>query len=186
MLVEVAGIFFGKRAVQMIRDLARRLSAFGEFVGNVIAELEFRRGSFTAAAKVVKIHSAMAVICVQTSQAQLLVKLIRPRSQVQAAVGCRIQSSEKIWRVFTASEVLDFVTEVGDKNEIHRLNPPIVPGLLILEALTNSAEFAECSSLKIRFKNFITAGEPLTLHGIENRFAISCAGVRKVLITATG
>ena len=164
----------------MIRDLARRLSAFGQFVGCVLAELEFRRGSFTAGAKVVRIHSTMAVICVRSARAELIVKLIRPRSEVQAAVGCRIQSTGKIWRVFTASEVTNFVDDVRDKNQIHRLNPPIVPGLLVLESLLDEEFFSACQSIKLKFKNFITADEPLTLRNDE----ISCAGVRKILITA--
>lgn len=169
----------------MIRELAKRLTAFGEFVGSVIAEAELQRGSFTADDEVLKVHSAMALIRVRSSQAELLVKLIRPRSEVQAALGCRIQSSEKIWRIFTASEVEEFVTAIGDANRIHRLNPPIVPGLLILETLITCADFASCRTLKLKFKNFITAGEPLTLEDIGDKFEISCAGVRKILITVT-
>lgn len=167
----------------MIRDLAKKLSAFSEFAGTVIAELELRRGTFTDNAEVLKVHSAMALIRVSTAQAELLVKLIRPRSEVQAALGCRIQSSEKIWRVFTPSEVAEFVTAVGDKNKIHRLNPPIVPGILLLEVLINCADFATCRTLKLKFKNFITAGEPLSLRNIGDKFEIVGAGVRKVLIT---
>lgn len=167
----------------MIRDLARKLTAFGKFVGYVLAELEFRRGTFAAGAKVVKVHSTMAVICVRSFQAELVVKMIRPRNEVQAAVGCRIQSSENFWRAFTASEVTDFVDDVRDKNQIHRLNPPIVPGLLVLENLLAEKIFADCQSIKLKFKNFITAGEPLTLRGEKNFYEISCAGVRKILIS---
>lgn len=184
MLVEAAGIFFGMGGGNvMIRDLAKKLSAFGEFVGSVIAEVEFRRGTFIAGAEIVKVHSAMAVVSVRSSGAELLVKLIRPRSEVQAAVGCRIQSTEKIWRVFTASEVFEFVTAVDDKNKIHRINPPIVPGLLILESLLAEETFSSCTSIKLKFKNFITAGEPLTLQSFRDRFEICSAGVRKILIT---
>ena len=167
----------------MIRDLAKKLTAFDEFVGTVIAELEFQRGLFTPRAEIVKVHSAMILLRVSSSQAELSVKLIRPRVEIKAAIGCRIQSSKKIWRVFTASEVLDFVTEIGDQNKIHRLNPPIVPGLLILEVLLSCPEFSSCQKIKIKFKNFITAGEPLTLQGIGNKFEINSAGVRKLLIT---
>lgn len=166
----------------MIRDLARKLTAF-DFVGSVLARLEFRRGSFTAGARLVEVHSAMAVICVRTSQAELLVKLIRPRSEILPALGCRIQSSEKIWRVFTESEVTDFVEDVGDRNQIHRLKPPIVPGLLLLETLLDCAEFSSCRCVKLKFKNFITAGEPLTLSQTAGGYEISGAGVRKVLIS---
>ena len=167
----------------MIRELAEKLTAFDEFVGMVLAELEFRRGAFTACAQVVKVHSSMVLLRACSSEAELSVKLIRPRAEVRAAVGCRIQSSEKIWRVFTASEVFDFITAVGDQNKIHRLNPPIVPGLLLLEVLLSCAEFSSCRTIKLKFKNFITAGEPLTLHGTGDRYELKSAGVRKVLIT---
>jgi len=172
-----AGIFFGKRAVQMIRELARALATFGEFVDGVIVEAQFRRGTFTAGAEVLKKYSSMALVRTRSSQAELSVKLIRPRKEIFPALGCRIQSSEKIWRVFTASEVSEFVSAIGDENKIHRLNPPIVPALLILEAL--SAQFPDCKAIKLRFKNFITAGEPLTLTNGE-RLEICAAGVRKV------
>lgn len=165
----------------MIRDLAKKLSTCNPFVDGVPIELEFRRGVFAAPVQVVKIHSAMALVRVHSSEAELLIKLIRPRREIKAAVGCRIQSSEKIWRVFTASEVSDFVQSVGDANKIYRLNPPIVPGLLLLETL--NAEFSSSRSIKLKFKNFITAGEPLTLHGRDEHFEIYSAGVRKILIT---
>ena len=180
----MASIFFGKLAMNMIRDLAKKLTAFDDFVGSVVAELEFRRGNFTAGADVVKIHSAMAIIKACTSQEELLVKLIRPRSEISPALGCRIQSSEKIWRVFTASEVFEFVEDVGDKNQIHRLNPPIVPGLLLLETILECENFSACRYVKLKFKNFITAGEPLTLIKFDAGFEISGAGVRKILISA--
>ena len=167
----------------MIRDLARKLAAFDEFVDCVIIELVFRRGKFEAGAQVVKAHSSMILLRASSIDAELLVKLINPRHEIRAALGCRIQSSEKIWRVFTASEIFNFAEEVGNKNRIHRLNPPIVPGLLILETLLNCAEFSASDSIKLKFKNFITAGEPLILRGGGNRFSIDSAGVRKVLIT---
>ena len=167
----------------MIRDLARKLAAFTEFVDCVPAEAEFNRGTFAAGAQVWKKHSAMALVRVSTSEAELLVKLIRPRVKIEAAVGCRIQSSEKIWRVFTASEVFEFASSIGDGNKIHKLNPPIVPGLLLMETLMTCAGLSTCRSIKFKFKNFITAGEPLSLRSIGNRFEIYGAGVRKVSAT---
>lgn len=166
----------------MIRDLARKLAAFGEFVDCVIIELIFRRGIFEAGAQVVKAHSSMALLRINSGDVELLIKLINPRHEIRAALGCRIQSSEKIWRVFTASEVFDFASTVGDGNKIYRLNPPIVPALLILETLLDCPQFSTCKSLKLKFKNFITVGEPLILRGGGNRFEIDSAGARKVLI----
>ena len=167
----------------MIRDLARKLAAFDEFVDCVIIELRYRRGSFEAGAEIVKSHSSMALLRATSNDAELLVKLINPRHKIRAALGCRIQSSEKIWRVFTASEILDFAESVGDRNEIHQINPPIVPGLLILETLLTCAQFSASDSIKLKFKNFITADEPLVLRGGGSRFEIDSAGVKKVLIT---
>lgn len=163
--------------MQMIRELARKLSAFDELTDCVPVEAQFRYGTFTAGAEILKNYSAMILVRIATSQAELLIKLIRPRKEINPALGCRIQSSEKIWRIFTASEVSEFVTAVEDGNKIHRLNPPIVPPLLILETLCK--EFPTSKSIKLRFKNFVTAGEPLTLTSGE-RLTICAAGVRKI------
>ena len=162
----------------MIRELAKKLSTVVEFVDFVIIELQFRRGTFEAGVHVLRACSSMVLLNVSSSEAELIVKMIRPRREIRAALGCRIQSAEKIWRVFTASEVLTFAEAVDDKNPIHQLKPPIVPALLILEIIC-----AEVSTdfIKLRFKNFITAGEPLSLQVNDNRLEVSSAGVRKVL-----
>ena len=162
----------------MIRELAKKLSAFDEFVGFVIVELQFMRGTFEAGAQIVKEHSAMVLLRASSSDAELVVKMIRPRKEITAALGSRIQSSEKIWRIFTAAEVLDFVAAVGDKNPIHKLNPPIVPAFLLLNTLCK--EFAP-NFIKLKFKNFITAGESLSLLVDNNKLLIKGAGVTKIL-----
>ena len=160
----------------MIRNLAKKLTAFTEFADCVIIEAQFRRGTFAETAEILKAHSTMALIKTSSSKAELLIKMIRPRREIKSAFGSRIQS-EKIWRVFTASEISEFTTAVGDLNKIHRFNPPIVPGLLILETIC--AEF-ETVAVKVKFKNFITAGEPLSLQIVGNKFEISSAGVKKI------
>ena len=159
----------------MIRTFARNLATFSEFKDFVIIEITFRRGNFIPGKEILKNHSSMALLQANSTSAQVLVKLIRPRTQIKASIGSRIESSEKIWKVFTASEILKFTEEVGDKNPIHQLNPPIVPAFLILETIC--AEFQE-DFIKLKFKNFITAGEPLILNGNE----IVSAGIRKVLL----
>lgn len=160
----------------MIRILAKKLAAFKDFVDFVIVEVNFRLGNFDSGAEILKNHSSMVLIRVSSSEAEILVKMIRPRRKIAPALGCRINFSEKIWRIFTATEIFDFVEEIGDKNKIHRLNPPIVPAMLILETLCK--EFP-AKSIKLRFKNFIIAGEPLTLTR-EEKILICAAGVRKI------
>ncbi len=163
----------------MIRQLAKNFSAFGQFVDGVIIELTFRRGTFSDGASIVKAHSSMAILRSSSTNAEILIKMIRPRREIKAAVGCRIQSAEKTWRVFTSTEIFAFVEAVGDKNKIHRLNPPIVPALLILETLL-SEEFAHVDGLKLKFRNFVTADEPLSLFGDGKFFELVGAGERKV------
>ena len=163
----------------MIRQLAKNFSAFGQFVDGVIIELTFRRGTFSDGASIVKAHSSMAILRSSSTDAEILIKLIRPRREIKAAVGCRIQSAEKTWRVFTSTEIFAFVEAVGDKNKIHRLNPPIVPALLILETLL-SEEFAHVDGLKLKFRNFVTADEPLSLFDDGKFFELVGAGERKV------
>lgn len=194
----------------MIRELARQFSTFGQFVDGVIIELTFRRGNFSDGAQVVKAHSSMALLRSSSAEAEILIKLIRPRHKVTAAVGCRIQSSEKTWRVFTSTEIFAFVEAVGDLNPIHRMNPPIVPALLILETLLSeefshiddhfksggtilstdsfpkcrreSTGLAHIDGMKLKFRNFVTADEPLSLFGYGRFFELVGAGERKVTV----
>ena len=86
----------------MIKELAKKLATFNQFVDCVIIEAEFRRGNFDEGAEILKTHSSMIFIRVCSSSAELLIKLIRPRREIKAAFGSRIDFYEKIWRVFTA------------------------------------------------------------------------------------
>ncbi len=164
----------------MIRDLAKKFSAFGQFVDCVIIELKFQRGNFSDGAEVLKAHSSMTLLRASSTDAEILLKMIRPRRSVTAALGCRIQAAEKTWRVFKASEVFEFVNSVDDKNKIHRLNPPIVPAMLILETLLSDENFSSCDGLKIKFRNFVTADEPLSLFADGKFFKLTSAGEQKV------
>ena len=166
----------------MIRELAKKISTFGQFVDCVIIELTFRRGNFSDGTEVLKVHSSMALLRASSDDAEIVIKMIHPRQKISAALGCRIQSSEKIWRVFTATEIFEFVNSVDDKNKIHRINPPIVPALLILETLLSDAEFSTVDGLKLKFRNFVTADEPLSLFGDGKFFNLMSAGERKVTV----
>ena len=166
----------------MVRELARKISALTEIVRDVIAEIEFTRGKFKVGVEILKSHRAMKLICAATSNVKISVKFITPQKKIRAAIGMRIQSDKKTWRTFTASEVENFVDEVDDANEIYRLNPPIVPGFLILESILSHEKFSTADSLKLKFKHFITAGEPLTLQIGDDKSEILSAGEVKVVI----
>lgn len=166
----------------MIRELARKISALNEILDDVIAEMEFTRGKFIESVEILKSHRAMKLICAATADVTISVKFITPQKKIRAAIGTRIQSDKKTWRTFTASEVENFVDEVDDANEIYRLNPPIVPGFLILESILSHEKFSATNSLKLKFKHFITAGEPLTLQLGDEKSEILSAGEVKVVI----
>ena len=166
----------------MIRELARKFSALKEISGDVTAEMEFTRGKFTEGVEILKSHRNMKLICASKSNVKISVKFITPQKKIRAAIGTRIQSDKKTWRTFTASEVENFIDEVDDTNEIYKLNPPIVPGFLILESILNHEKFSAANTLKLKFKHFITAGEPLTLQLDDKKSVILSAGEVKVVI----
>ena len=168
----------------MIKDLAKKISAPERFFDEVISEIKFIRGEFRAGLKILKNTAEFKIILAATETEKIFVKMIAPRKKICSAFGTRIQSEKKTQLVFTALEVFDFGEEVGDKNKIYKLSPPIVPPLLILETLLKIEKFSSCEILKLRFKHFITAGEPLTLQSIsEKNFELQSAGERKVLIS---
>ena len=53
------------------------------------------------------------------------------------------------WRCFSYAEVLAFVAAAGDANSIHRQEPAIVPGMLILQELLGEHPMAQ--RMEIRF-----------------------------------
>lgn len=169
----------------MIRELSKKLSTLEKFLGDVIAAAEFRRGTFEPSLKILKCNRELKVVQLASPTEKILVKLVTPRKKIRAALGVRVQSEKKIWRIFTAEEVYNFVEEVGDKNFFHRFSPPIVPGLLILETVLNCPEFSSSNVVQVRFKSFVTAGESLTLNKKDEKiFEIQSAGRLKAVISA--
>ena len=169
----------------MIRKLAKKLSAFENFVDDVVAEIKFFYGNFEEDTKILKNRRNLKIIQVSTSDAKILVKLMTPQKNFEETftTAKNFQNEKNLWKNFSAEEVFNFVEEVGDKNKIHKISRPIVPGLLILETLLTSEKIFPCKILEMRFKNFITVGENLTLEKIdENNFEIKCGDSTKILM----
>ena len=166
----------------MVRELAEKLATLEEFSEDVIAEIKFFRGNFEDEVKILKAARAMATVQATSAQGKVLVKLMKPREKICVAVGqCEFEAGKF---AFTANEVLNFVEEVGDKNEIHRLTPPIVPGFLVLETLLKSEKFSSCENLTLRFKQFTAAGEQLVLQSKGDKiFELRSRDAVKVLIS---
>ena len=168
----------------MVKDLAKNFATLDKFCDDVIAEIKFFRGDFKSGLKILEDTREFKLILSASADEKILVKLVTPRRKIKSALGVRIQAENKTHFLFTADDVFDFVEDVGDKNKIYRLSPPIVPPLLILDTLLNFNNFSSCESIKLRFKHFITAGEPLTFKTVtENNFELVSAGAVKVLIS---
>ena len=60
---------------------------------------------------------------------------------------------------FTTEDVRDFVEDVGDTNELHEGEKPLVPGLLILERLLKEATLVSCQKLSMKFKTPVFVGQ---------------------------
>lgn len=158
----------------MVRELSRKLSTLKEFADAIIAELRFRRGTFSPGIEILKSTRRINVIRVTSTRAELIVKLLTPRSPMTIPI-IEIGSGDS-WKVFTAEEISAFVKDVGDSNTIH---PPIVPGLLILETLLATKTFSTCAEISLKFKNFVVAEESLTLN--ENQ--IRSANELKIIVS---
>ena len=168
----------------MIKDLARKFATLEKFFGDVVAEIKFVRGEFKPELKILKELRDFKLILIATETEKILLKLVTPRKKIKPAKGVRITAENKMQFFFSAADVSDFVKAVGEKNKIYKFTPPIVPPLLILQTLLKLPKFSSCESLKLRFKHFITAGEPLTLKNIsEQNFEIESVGEVKILIS---
>jgi len=150
----------------MIKNLAKKLAAFEEFSADVIAEVKFFRGSFAEGAEILKFARGLKIIEV-AGEGKILVKLMTPRGKISAVE--KVSAEKNCWLTFTAEEVKNFVEEVDDKNKIHQTKNPVVPGLLILEKILEVEPFSEEKFLRLRFKNFVVAGEKLNLRRADEK-----------------
>ena len=168
----------------MIKDLARRFATLERFADSVVAEIRFFRGDFERGLKILKDTREFKLVLVASETEKILVKLVEPRKKIRPAKGVRVQAESKTQFFFTEKDISDFINSVGEQNKIYKFSPPIVPPLLILETLLKIETFSSSESLKLRFRHFITAGEPLTLTNIfEKSFEVQSGGVVKILIS---
>lgn len=75
-------------------------------------------------------------VCMSNTSGTLWVNLLQLTRPLQIRETPKVDDSRK--RItFTKDEIIQFVEDVNDRNRIHREDPYIVPGLLILEHLWN-------------------------------------------------
>ena len=76
--------------------------------------------------------------------------------------GDNAVAAEGCWHVFTRQETLDFVIAVGDTNQIHRTEIPVVPGIFIMERILETLP-KNVVKFEVSYRNAVFAGEPLWL-----------------------
>ena len=81
------------------------------------------------------------------------------------------------WRCFSYAEVLAFVAAAGDANSIHRQEPAIVPGMLILQELLGEHPMAQ--RMEIRFFQPLYCEEVVHLLPDKAGYSAMAKGERK-------
>lgn len=153
--------------INRFRLLARMLSQLqGErYRGAVIMRAGWRReaslpeGERTPA--ILQDRHGMMKICCRSGHEELMVTLLLGRG-----ADCRATDAEssvfggedKARQVcFSASAIRAFTLSVGDTNEIHQGAHPVVPGLMIMEAILEETPCG-AAGLMVRFHHPVWAG----------------------------
>lgn len=168
-----------------MRELARKLSMLqGErYAGAFIIEAVWRKGSPGNPQEPLRIlrdcHGFFTVE-VWDSRWTLTVTMLlnhRKRSIPPRVIPrpCQAVETERIWHVFSAGEVTEFIAQAGDTNALHKGEHPVVPGLLMLERLLADERFRDCSRLQMKFRQAAFAGDALYLSQAGDAFQILSA-----------
>lgn len=140
-----------------------------------------RKSSFLSCGKqseeviIQKCRKKYVILELQGEEFMLSIMLLHPgksrRSLRTGEMAKRLQAAE--WmdlgrteidrHVFTAEEILHFVTSIQDTNEIHRTVDPVVPGFQMMEWLLAVLGTNDWRALEIRFHAPALAGQELCL-----------------------
>lgn len=82
--------------------------------------------------------------------------------QLMADRGTGANTDSVAWRRFSRQQVVDFVQEVGDSNPIHQTANPVVPGMLLMDAIKASLPDA-MQELSLSFRNAVFSTDVLQL-----------------------
>lgn len=85
------------------------------------------------------------------------------------------EDGTEVWKkVFAEREIINFVEDVEDQNPIHRIDPYVVPGCLLLEWMSQCVTVFR--SVKLRFMHPLYANDELVMRKKEK---ILCIYVRR-------
>lgn len=81
------------------------------------------------------------------------------------------QGEKAVSWCFSRQSILDFVTEVGDSNPIHRNEFPVVPGMLLMDRLKGALP-PDISYFEMKFRRAAFADEIIDVYTSGNKFEI--------------
>ncbi len=155
-----------------IRKIAKKFSGIEGFNGAMIIKLDgklkeahknWNISKLERQAEIVKSKRNYVLLRLENQQVEFQMYLMRT---VQSKEGIKTHlkenqqsqnlSEEKSY-IFSRQEILEFVNEAGDYNQIHRTENPVVPGFLLLEKLWND----KITNFEIVFRSPVYAGEEI-------------------------
>ncbi len=166
----------------MFRDLARCTARIkGErYKGAVIAAAAWERGGTPGRtadglpATLADRHGMMTVQAADESGTLTIKMLLGRKAPVERTAGgegvlhleARAEGARaaSIRLQFATEDVREFVEDVGDTNELHEGEKPLVPGLLILERLLKQMEFITCRKIFLKYTTPVFAGQEVIVH----------------------
>ena len=174
-------------------ELAQALAECDQelFKGWVIAGIDVMIGGKAEAYsnEILLRNKSRSVILVQGKNSsgklvrQLKVLLLLPRQLGRiAAEGEQLMEKPSYEHVFSAAEVAEYTALSGDENTIHRLQRPVVPGMLLLSWLQKAAHTAELN-WKVRFLQPVYAGETVRCFVCEQTVTAYVNGTKVFVIS---
>ena len=165
----------------MLREVSRILARLkGErFMGGLIAKAVWRRGGEMKEAEgltVLRDRKDTVIACGRIGDTSLTLTMLLgrfdPKDLEKEIAAVRAEAAKETrdetlawrdWHTFTPGEVAELVHAVNDVNTIHQGERPVVPGLLILEQLLKTPDYAGAANLALKFIRPAFSGEALAI-----------------------
>lgn len=155
-----------------MRDLAKIIAKVkgGSYDGAMIIKAVWKKeaGADSEEPVILKENRKLLVCKAQYHAASLTVTMLlghqvptgeQPDAGAFAVEGMQ---DECLWQSFSRQRVVDFVQEVGDSNPIHQTVNPVVPGMLLMDAIKASLPNG-LQELSLSFRNAVFSSDILQL-----------------------
>lgn len=154
-----------------MRDLAKIIAKVkgGSYDGAMIIKAVWKRepGADLEEPVILKENRKLLVCKAHYQDASLTVTMLLGHQvptgeQLMADRGIETNTDSVAWQRFSRQQVVDFVQEVGDSNPIHQTANPVVPGMLLMDAIKASLPDA-MQELSLSFRNAVFSTDVLQL-----------------------